>query len=415
MNRPFSVSIVTGLNIALAIGIQFYVLLSFGVGPDTDAHVASQTLPVLAGSLLTATLPQALVPILIAEQDPAAAAWAIMRRMALVAIPVVLLLTLLVPIWIPILFFGMDEQTLAIASDLSRIQMATVAASAMLAAPLARLYADGRVLTSEMCFLFASLVTAAILPVLSHRFGIRGASCALLVRPFLQLAGVVAAIGRPTGRVDARELTARVWQRVRPLAGSAPLYKLGPVVDRVLGSLTQPGQLTLLIYGQHLWSFALTLIDRVFAKPLLVTVSREIHERRLEQARSAYLSQLRLVGILTIILFAMFWLVGEPALHFASRVTNLTAQNASALYTMCLLLGGVLIAGGVAQMSLAVVYSLGDTRAVTRIAIGSFAAATLLKVALLPMFGVVGIAAGAVCYQVVNLVALHRCAMRALR
>ncbi len=66
-------------------------------------------------------------------------------------------------------------------------------------------------------------------------------------------------------------------------------------------------------------------------------------------------------------------------------------------------------------MSLAVVYSLGDTRAVTRIAIGSFAAATVLKVALLPMFGVVGIAVGAVCYQVVNLVALHRCVMRALR
>lgn len=415
MNRTFSVSIVVGLNIAIAIGIQFFILLHFGVGPDTDAHVASQTLPVLAGSLLTATLPQALVPILIAERDPGAAAWAILRTMALISVPTVLALVVLTPLLVRALFFGMDEGAQAIAIDLSRIQMPTIVASALLAAPLARLYADHRVLTSEAAFLLASVITAAILPFLSNRYGIRGASVALLVRPFIQFAYVLSAIGRPPSAIRDRELRATVWHRVRPLLGSAPLYKLGPVVDRMLGSLAQTGQLTLLIYGQHVWSFGLTMIDRVFAKPLLANVSRGVFERRFDDARAAYLTHLRNVGILTTIAVAAFWLVGEPALALVSDVTRLTSADAAGLYTICLVLGGVLILGGMAQMSLTVVYSLGDTRSVMRIAIASFIAATAIKVALIQAFGVIGIALGAVFYQLANFVALHRCVMRALR
>lgn len=413
MKRTLAVSVVTGLNIALAIGIQFYVLFQFGVGADTDAHVASQTLPVLAGSLLTAMLPQALVPILIARRDPVAAAWAITRTLALISIPAALVLIVGAPMWVPLLFSGFPDATLAIAVELSRIQMVSVVAAAMLAAPLARLYADNRVLTSEVSFFGASLLALSILPVLSSRYGIVGASVALLVRPFSQLVCVLVAIGRPETRADAVDLRAKVWQQIRPLAGSAPLYKLGPVVDRLIGSFAQAGHLTLLIYGQHAWSVGLTMIDRVVGKPLLANVSRMIFERRLSEARATYLVHLRWVGVITTVGFVVFWLVGEPVLKLVSDMTRLSPSDASQLYTMCLVLGGVWIAGGVGQISLAVVYGLGDVRTVTRIAVVSFVIATALKAALLPTFGVMGIAIGAVFYQAANFVALHRFVMRA--
>src|SRR5262245_33202839 len=164
MTRTLAVTLVTGLNLALAVGIQFYIFLRFGAGPSTDAHVASQTFSVLAGSLLTTTVPQALVPVLLAERATPEVTWQLMWTFALIAAPIVAFATMTAGFWVPWLFPGFDAPTLSTTILLTQIQLSSVMISAMIAAPLARLYADRRVLTSELAFLGASLIAFAALP-----------------------------------------------------------------------------------------------------------------------------------------------------------------------------------------------------------------------------------------------------------
>jgi peptidoglycan biosynthesis protein MviN/MurJ (putative lipid II flippase) len=407
-----SVTLVTSANIVLAVVIQFYILLRFGVGPNTDAHVASQTIPLLASSLLTATLPQALVPILIAQANPRAASWAMTCTFTLVALPVVAIAAVSAPLWVGMLFGSMDATTLETTILLSRIQLASVVASAGLAAPLATLYAEGRVLGAEGTFLAASVLTVAMLPWMTNRYGIQGASISLFARALMQLLFVVATLGRPMLTFGSKSLRATLWSTIRPMLGGAPIYKLGPVVDRLLGSYGGTGGMTQLIYGQHAWTFGLTLLDRVIAKPLLATGSTFVFENRLGELRKSYLSAVRRSLLLAVTAVILFALLGEQALHFVSRVSSLSSDDASELYVVCLVLGGVAIAGAPGQASLATTYALRHAGSVVRIALISFAFATGLKIALQPLYGVLGIAFGAVCYQAINFIALHRHIMK---
>jgi peptidoglycan biosynthesis protein MviN/MurJ (putative lipid II flippase) len=415
MTRTLVVSLVTGLNLALAVGIQFYIFLRFGAGPSTDAHVASQTLLVFAGSLLTTTIPQALVPVLLAERATPEVTWKIMWSFALIAAPIVAFATITAGFWVPWLFPGFDAPTLSTTIVLTQIQLSSVLISAMLAAPLARLYADRRVLTSELAFLGASILTVAALPALTNGYAIVGASIALLLRALLQLLFVLPVLGPPRFVPAPRELRRAIWQNVRPLLLGAPIAKLGPVVDRLIGAMTPTGHLTLLVYGQHAWAFGLTILDRTMSKPFLATESRLLLEERKREARAIYLHYVRLSAALAVAGVVGFWLIGDRALLFLASVTRLSTSDAATLYTTCLLLGGLAIAGAPGQIAAAATYALRDTASVTRIGILSFAVATAVKIALLGPLGISGIAIGAVCYQAINLVVLHRHVMRETR
>lgn len=407
-----AVSIVTACNVVLAVAIQFYIVLRFGAGVDTDAHVASQTIPVLASSVLVATLPQVIVPILVAESDPRAAAWSVILKLAVVAIPLVLLLTTTAAFWVPVLFVGLDDTTLSTATTLTQIQMGSVLASALLSAPLALLYSARRVLASESMFLVASVTTLVALPQMSTAFGIAGASTTLTIRAFLQLVLILPFVGRPTFRATSPDLGGKLWRQARPLLIGAPIYKLGPVVDRLLGSFAPTGQLTLLIYGQQAWGLGLALLDRIVAKPFLADHSMMSFAGRGRGVRALYLKRLRTSLVASTLGFVAFCIIGEHALRAIAELTRLSPSDATELYVLCVVLGGVFIAGSAGQVSLAAVYGMGDTRAVTRIAVVTFIVASLSKLALMPALGIYGIAAGAVLYQTANAIALHRRAMR---
>ncbi len=65
---------------SLFIGLlsQFFILFYFGMSIETDAHVASITIPLLMSSLFVVTLPPVLVPIILDQAEYRAASWDLM-------------------------------------------------------------------------------------------------------------------------------------------------------------------------------------------------------------------------------------------------------------------------------------------------------------------------------------------------
>jgi hypothetical protein len=99
---------------SLFIGLlsQFFILFYFGMSIETDAHVASITIPLLVSSLFVDTLPPVLVPIILAQAEHRAASWDVMVLLGLPFVLLSWLLYLSAPGYMPLLFFWIGSRIL---------------------------------------------------------------------------------------------------------------------------------------------------------------------------------------------------------------------------------------------------------------------------------------------------------------
>jgi len=413
--KTLKLSIVTSTSLILGLLSHFYILFWFGVSSETDAHITSLTLPALISSLLVVTLPQILVPVFVEHNASTTVAWYMVLPITSGFLLLTTMLYLLAPYLVPFIFFGLDTKTSELAIELTRIQAWSILAAGLSVVPVALLRARERVLVVESYSLLSSLTSLMILIPAVHAYGIIGASIAIMTKPWIQFILVVPSLGIPNREHLLENLYRTVWRRFAPILYAAPLYKLGPLIDRMLAAIAPLGDLSALAYGQQIWNSGLRVTDRAAATPFLTHASLAIRQQEMAILEQEYRKILKILTLLTASLVGLFWLLGGVLVDLLTQVGSFRSESAFSLWSVTLALGGMFIAGSWSQVSTAAMYSLGLTHFLTRVAMINFLASSLVKVVLFLYFGIIGLALGCVLYPLLNHLMFHRKFLTVLR
>ena len=399
-----------GANVSSGILFLGAAILSIGAGAETDALFASLAVPTVLLSIVAATVPHVLVPLLgrLDEEALRNAAWYFAVLAAAFCGLSTAGLYLSIDVWVPLLFSGLPERGVALAKELSKPLVVAngflMFATALSAVHRARLL----FVRNESLLLAANLVALAFLPILLARFGVYGVPWAMLIRAVLQNALLCFVLGRFRWERPPSDLVRTAWKRIVPLLWGATLFKSTPLIDRVIASLAVPGQLSLFVLSFAVVSAGLQVVDRMFAAPLTAQLTRLLDASTTEAPGGLVRRAAWLCGATVMVGYAVAMVGGAIALAMDARIGALSQDDVRSILWILGCLAGVAVGGALGQIANAGYYACGETRRPTVVSIVGFVLSVPLKLIGFWFAGVTGLAlATSVYFLGVAIVKMH--------
>jgi peptidoglycan biosynthesis protein MviN/MurJ (putative lipid II flippase) len=401
-------------SVGLSLVLQFACVLVLGAGSLTDAYFSAQTVPLLASAILIGALTNNLTP-MAAGLDNA-------RRIALIraamlkfaALAIVLFGTLAITAkwWIPTLFPRMIRFSGELTTELTGIFCAIAVVQILSAIGAAGHYARGQFLFVETVQILTTLLSLVFVSSVIEAAGILGFGWLLLVRATGAFVISSACYVVPN-HAPVKELSATLWERTAHVMSASIVFKMGPLIDRMVASFSIPGVLTSLGIGQQLVGSTLTITERVIARPLLAAAgAHSLNEG--QKILSIYYCQLRILLSATGIALLVAVPLGMAALQ-GNKLFSFANKNIFGQLDLIFLMALTIIPAAAGQLSSALMYALGDIKSINRLAMVSFILSSALKVFGFLLVGAYAIVAGIFLYQSMNWLFLHLVAVRTLR
>lgn len=409
MRLAFSLGALSAANLAVAFITQSYVLLVVGPGGATDAFFAASAVPQLMLTIATGSLGFVLIPLLVAERQAEADQdlWTFLVVIGGAFTVVAFGLGALAPYWFPLAAPGLTSADKNLGIELLRIQLPAVVLTTVYIVLAAALHARQRFVWAELSPLIATSGGLLVALWAVPRFGIEGAAWVLVVRAAAQAALVVPVLGgfhRPNVRSSSIREAAR---RLRPLLLGVVYTRTDPLVDRFFASMAPAGGLTLLSLGQQTVVSGAVILGTAVGAPALPKLSLHAkrHEwgafERMYRQRFGLLALVALSGVIGVAL------VGALAIPRLPEVGRLSQDDLRTLWTLVLLLSGVVVGGSVGTVSGNAFYAFGDTRTPALIGVIAYTVGVVLKIAGFLLAGISGIAIATTCYYVILNLLLH--------
>lgn len=413
--NTLALTILSVSNLAAGVALQFSGVLLLGTGTATDAYFAAQTIPMILGSILASALVNNLTPQL-ARMDEVlkpALVRAVMLQMAPPLFLIFGLLALSAPWWVKALFFGLADDGVSLTVEMVPIMCATFGINILASASVAAHYARRQFLFVEGAQLAVAVAALCLTASVAEKFGILGFVCLLLGRSIVSF--LVVSVRFLTAKsVPVQELTRELWARMAQILSGSIVFKLGSVVDRMLGSLAVPGALTALGIGQQIVGSTAGVSERVLARPLLVAAGARARTESRSEVLAVYHRQLCIVALGAVVGSLIAIALALVALADGD-LSSMLRLHAFGPFDLILLMALTAIPAVAGQLSSSLMYAIGDTRSITRLALLSFILSTAVKVVGFLMIGVYAIVAGVFLYQTLNWLFLHMAATRALK
>jgi peptidoglycan biosynthesis protein MviN/MurJ (putative lipid II flippase) len=389
-----SIALLATVNAILGAVTQWYVLLTLGAGPATDALFATTTIPVLLVSLFANTIFVVGVPVVSVLRERAErleAGWALTWLVGGGFGGLALILGSSSRFWLPLVLPGFSRDTLELAHSMLTIQLGSMVPFACTVALWTTYHAERRFLTVELLTLGGGLASLMLLVLLLPRLGAIAGAWANLVRFTLQalaLALGLRPICPPSLRLPALRTT---LARVRPLLLGTGILQLGQLLDRSLASLARPGDLSLLHTALMLHQGAGGVLSKAIAQPAAPGLAQAHAQGDLPRFRK--LVRRRAVALTLVIAMGAVagLLLGLPLLGLL--FPRLDEEQIRLLWVLCLTLVGFAIGGPMGQLFGAGFLARGDTRTPTVIALSTHSLGLGLKALGYFMAGVAGMAA----------------------
>jgi putative peptidoglycan lipid II flippase len=395
-------------NILLSSLTYGYVLIAIGPGPQTDALFASIAVPRLVLAVIGGSLTHVLLPVLTVQpaEDIGKSGWSLFLLIGLLFVALEILLHLLAPLWVRAVVPGFSEETRLLTVELARIQLAAMVLTALCGVLATVHQAARRFVRVEVISLLSTSLSFAVLFWALSRYGVKAAAWTVLLRTGLQVLLLSPGLGRYC-RPDWRSpVIAEVWRRFKPLLFGTTYYKLGPIADRFLSSMTPTGGLSLLYVGQQILTVANDIIYKAFTVPTLPLLTRHAHAQEWSRFRSVLHGRLLIVGIITGAGYLLFFAFGERLLGWVARYGRVSDADVHSLWLIVVALVGFLVAGSMGQIASAAFYAKGNTATPTMVGVIGFTLGIVSKVVGFFQFGLVGIAAGTTLYYLLNMIVL---------
>jgi putative peptidoglycan lipid II flippase len=396
------------VNILLSSLMYMYVLIALGPGSQTDALFASVVVPRLILAIIGGSLTHVLVPVLAAQpsEDLRKNGWTLFLLVGLFFAALEILLHLLAPFWVRAVLPGFSEEIRLLTIELARVHLAAMVLTSLCSVLATFHQATKRFIRVELVSLLSTALSFAVLLWALSVYGVKAAAWAVVLRTSLQVLFLLPGLGRycpPDWRSPA---VAEVLRRFKPLLFGTTYYKLGPLVDRFLSSMTPAGGLSLLYVGQQIFTLANEIIYKAFTVPAVPLLASHAQAQEWHRFRSVLYTRLWIVGAVTAAGYLMFLWVGESLLSWVASYGHISEADIHSLWLIVVALIGFLIAGSMGQIASAGFYAKGNTATPTLVGVIGFTVGIAAKVVGFFHFGLIGIAAGTTLYYVVNLVVL---------
>ncbi len=388
------------LNVMGAFLVQLVILSRVGPGGATDAFMAAATLPQMLGGLAWAALASALVPMFAGEssQQQCGDAWFLLLAVGAIFIGAALPLSLTAELWAGWLFPGFPADVARLCADLARIQVFSIAFSAMSSVLVAVCYARGQFVRVEFATLVIAGTSAATLYFALPVYGITAASWMVILTTFCQMLLLLPVVGRPQRLSITASRAAGFWTRVRPLLLGNIYHKSDVVVDRFLLSMAGAGELTLFALAQQFHGAVAGILGKVWGNTAIPELAVFAKRSDLPNFVRLYNRRLVILALTSGVTIILLWLVGQEALALLLGHGKMSEVNIVTLWEIMLASAGVLMFACVGVIVAGAYYAMGDTRTPTYLSMASFSVFVVVKYFAFHLFGAIGVALAASCY-----------------
>jgi hypothetical protein len=406
---------VSAANLGAGVALQFAGAFLLGAGAEMDAYFAAQTVPLIASTIVSTGLVNNLVPLLVGIGQARTPAF--LRAVALrLLLPLCIgfaALAISARWWVPVFFSGAGGPTQSLIVELSPLMCGIFAFNVLASVGISGYYARGDFVRIEALQLGVAAVAICVSAPIARHSGVLGFTVLLLARALVSCLLFALPFIRARGEVRDGEL-GKLWTSMRQIMSGSVVFKFGPLVDRMIASWAAPGVITSLGIGQQVIGFSTAISERVLTRPLLVAASTNLAGssdrlsvlEKYRQQLGAVLMAAVAGAVLVSILAALMLSGGfEPELLRSRALGRLDVVVLTAL---------VAIPAAAGQLSAALMYALGEVKAISRYAIFTFLGTSAIKFFGFFFFGVYAIIAGMFIYQAANWVLMHMSAIRAL-
>ena len=398
--------------------MPWYVVTRMGVGIETDAFFASGALSQLIFLVASFSLTQVIVPLLATEDEKTFQrdAWGLFLAISGVFVLLSAGLFVTAPYWVSLIVPGFSAEALRLTVMLSRIQLLGMIGNALVAVLWSVYYARQRFLWAEVSSVLANVVALVFLYWTLARYGIVAAAWATVLNLGLKVGLLMPILGRWQKPNWNSYAIKEAWRRIKPFVLGQTYAKSEPLIDRFLTSLTTAGNLSLLYFGQQIYSAINLVIVKAVSTPTVPRLAIAAKNRDWRSFRHVYRERLIWILVIAITSSSVLFFIGEPVLRLMIGHGGISTQNVHMLWWIMVALAGLLIGGTAGQVISTAFYAIGDTRTPTMLFIGTYTVYIPLKILVFLRYGVIGIAVATSVHMTVNflvqLVVLERAIMR---
>ena len=398
--------------------MPWFVVTRMGVGIQTDAFFASGALSQLIFLVASFSLMQVIVPLLATEDEKTFQrdAWGLFLAISGVFVLLSAGLFVTAPYWVSLIVPGFSAEALQLTVRLSRIQLLGMIGNALVAVLWSVYYARQRFLWAEVSSVIANAVALVFLYWTLARYGIVAAAWATVLNLGLKVGLLMPILGRWQKPNWNSYAIKEAWRRIKPFVLGQTYAKSEPLIDRFLTSLTTAGNLSLLYFGQQIYSAINLVIVKAVSTPTVPRLAIAAKNRDWRSFRHVYRERLIWILVIAITSSSVLFFIGEPVLRLMIGHGGISTQNVHMLWWIMVALAGLLIGGTAGQVISTAFYAIGDTRTPTMLFIGTYTVYIPLKILVFLRYGVIGIAVATSVHMTVNflvqLVVLERTIMR---
>jgi putative peptidoglycan lipid II flippase len=396
LTTSLQLSFLTGLQIAVAFGVQWYVVARLGIGAQTDALYAGLTVPQIVMVLGIESLVFVLVPFLSKRtcSQIEADVWQFMGGLGLLFTGIAVAIILTASWFVPLLVPGFSQAGKELTVSLTRIQALGVI-GALFNAILCSFYqARNKFIRPALAILLSSIAGWSILFLGLNHFGVKLAGWAqvlMLTGPALIL---FPGLGWPKGVSYNPAIFREVWRGTRPIVLSSAYGRTGVILDRILASFLAPGSLVALDLAQRMNAAVSRILTQGMVTPIVPDLARLAHAEQWERFRSLYRQKaFQVFGASALLLVAALfggYMLQLPAMsHWADKAV---IKSVLSVWTVAFSMSGVLLCASLNHTITSAYYSAGNTATPNKLAVLGYTLGLIFKVAGFYMAGVNGMA-----------------------
>ena len=391
-------------NAMLAMLMPWYVVTRMGVGIQTDAFFASGALSQLIFLVASFSLTQVIVPLLATEDEKTFRrdAWGFFLAVSALFILLSAILWVTAPYWVSLIVPGFSAEALRLTVTLSRIQLLGMIGNALVSVLWSVYYARQRFLWAEISSVIANAVALLFLFWTLAHYGIVAAAWATVLNLGLKVVLLMPILGTWQKPDWDSYAIKEAWRRIKPFILGQTYAKSEPLVDRFLTSLTTAGNLSLLYFGQQIYSAVNLVMVKAVSTPTIPRLAIAAKGGDWKSFRHIYRERLVWMFVIAFGSCVGLFFIGEPVLRLMIGHGGITRQNVHMLWWIMLALAGLLIGGTAGQVISTAFYAIGDTRTPTMLFIGTYTVYVPLKILVFLRYGVIGLAAATSAHLAVN-------------
>ena len=407
-----SVSVLTACSLghlALQFALQLLLAAYFGAHSEIDAYRAALALPTVVTTILVGSLAYAFVPVFVEQRDRNGedAAWAMAASVALTVLVVCTGLAA-VGLWMarPLmgaLHPGYSPEVVNQAARLFRVLVWLTLTNGLISFMRAVYHCYGRFAVTGAAPVVGAGVTVGYVCWAHQEQGIESVAVGMVLGSVVNLSLQLPLFLRSCRwRVCFDPATRRCFRMLLPLVLGSAYYSLDLLVNQYLASCKTVGSVARLGYATQFAGALLTISSSALAMVVFPAFSRHTAFEDDDGFKKEIASAFRLLTI--VLVPTVIGLIGfsEPVIRDLLEHGRFTEADTAVVSVLLVLYAGMIVGGGIGEISAKVFYSLKDARTPVTVGVTGFTIGVLLKLWLAPSMGVFGIVAATSVYYLLN-------------